>query len=95
MAQLIENNRWVSRLIDTSVVGEFAPNCKAVVVSGSSESRRDDLSVRACAASRGFSLQNLYDGGPCFSRDILRSVCEGGHDGRTKEFATREDRGGR
>ena len=95
MTQLIENNTSVSRLIDTSVVGEFAPNCKAVVVSGSSESRRDDLWVRACAASRGFSLENLYDGGPCFSRDILRSVCAGCDDIRAKEFAAREDRGGR
>lgn len=95
MTQLIENNTWVSCLIDTPAAGEFAPNCKAVVVSGSSESRRDDLSVRACAASRGFSLQNLYDGGPCFSRDILRSVRAGCDDGRAKEFAARENCGKR
>ena len=26
MTQLVENNTWVSRLIDTSAAGEFAPN---------------------------------------------------------------------
>lgn len=64
--------------------GVFQENCKALVVS-----------PRLALGLRGFSLENLYDGGPCFSRDIPRSVYAGGDDVRTKELAERETCGER